>query len=406
MASQLSKDHGVPRGDHARLIAGVVIAGFCVFLQFYAPQPLLSLFREVFSASEAEVSLIVSAATLAVALASPFVGIIADAVGRKRIIVPCLFVIAAATVGCAVAEDLGTIIFWRFVAGVATPGVLAVTLAYISEEAPSRSSSSVNALYISGTVLGGLTGRVGSAVVADHVSWRWSFGVLAGLTCVGAIAVWLLMPRSARFVRQTDWRAGLRALGGHMKNAPLLATCFAGFTVLFCHVGMFTYINFYLARPPFSLSTSALGLIFVVYALGVVVTPVSGRLVDRTGHRTGALVAVALVVAGCLLMAVPNLAAVIAGVAVASTGVFVGQSAASSHVGRTAHGARSAATGLYVSCYYLGGSVGATALAIPWNMGGWYAVLGCILAVQCITLGMAWRFFARTPQHAEGIPVE
>jgi predicted MFS family arabinose efflux permease len=264
----------------------------------------------------------------------------------------------------------------------------------------------VTALYVTGTVLGGLTGRLGAAVVADHLSWRWSFAFLAALTFAGAIAAWLLLPRSTRFQPQTDWRTGLATLFGHLHNGPLLATCFTGSIVLFSHVGLFTYINFYLARPPFSLSTSALGAMFLVYALGIIVTPLSGRLIDRTGHRAGAAASVALVIGGCLLLLLTNLPAIILGVAIASTGVFVGQSAASSHIGRTVKGARSAASGLYVSCYYLGGSVGATALVVPWRLGDWPAIVACIIAAQLVCFLLTWKFFARTPQHTTPLVIE
>lgn len=377
-----------------QVITGVVIAGFCVFLQLYAPQPLLVIFRETFHASEAQVSLIVSAASLAVALASPVMGMIADAVGRKRVAVPCLFALAIATFFCATSKSISELIFWRFVAGACTPGVIAVILAYISEESPKGTAASVTALYVTGTVLGGLTGRLSSAFVADHSSWRWSFVVLSLLTLVGAICTWLFLPRSRHFVPQREWRQSVRAMGRHLRNKRLLATYLVGFNALFCHVGMFTYANFHLAKPPFSLSTSALGSIFAVYALGLLVTPISGRLIDRVGHRSGAGLAVSLIAGGALLMLIPNLLAFVAGIAVASTGVFISQAAASSHIGVVAEGSRSAAAGLYVACYYLGGSAGATALVIPWHAGGWPAVIGMVLAVQAVSLLVTRRCFS------------
>ena len=52
----------------------VSIAGFCTFLDLYATQPLLPQLRHIFHASEAAVSLTVTATTLSVALAAPFVG--------------------------------------------------------------------------------------------------------------------------------------------------------------------------------------------------------------------------------------------------------------------------------------------------------------------------------------------
>jgi len=382
---------------HSRIITGTVVAGFCVFLQLYAPQPLLAMFQRDFSASEARVSLIISAASFAVAAASPFVGLLADAIGRKRVIVPCLFALALTTFGCAFARSLDELIVWRFLGGICTPGVIAVTLAYISEEAAGHTTGSVTALYVTGTVLGGLAGRLSAAFAADHLSWHWAFGVLGMMTLVGAVMVWLFLPRSRHFERQAEWRGNLWAMGRHLRNPRLLATYLCGFTILFAHVGLFTYINFHLARPPFLLSTSALGMVFLVYALGVVVTPVAGRWIDRVGHRAGVAAATVLIVAGAGLTLWGNLVLVVAGLAIASSGVFVAQASASSHIGRVAEGARSAASGLYVACYYLGGSVGATALAMPWRMGGWPAVVGAVVAVQCAVLAVTWRYFSAGP---------
>jgi len=139
-----------------------------------------------------------------------------------------------------------------------------------------------------------------------------------------------------------------------------------------------------------------------------VVTPVAGRVIDKVGQRAGIGAAVVLLVAGAALTLGRSLPLLVAGLAIASSGVFVAQASASSHIGRVAHGWRSAASGLYVACYYLGGSVGATALAAPWQMGGWRAVVAAIVAMQLVTLLITWRYFATGPagQRAPAIPLE
>jgi len=372
---------------------GVIIAGFCVFLQLYSPQPLLAVFREFFNESEGRVSLIISAATFAVALFSPFAGIFADAIGRKRIIVPSFFFLAAATFGCAFSSDLNQLIFFRFIAGVFSPGIIAVILAYISEETRREKAGSVTALYVTGTVLGGLTGRLASAYMADYFSWRHSFFLLGLLTLSGAFGVWKFLPRSTKFQKQSNLRKALPSMLAHMQNRQLLATYFAGFSTLFCHVGLFTYSNFYLSRPPFSLSTSALGLIFLVYALGILITPLAGRMIDRIGHRAGAMYAIGFISAGILMTLSAKIPVFVSGLAVASSGIFIMQAAASSHTGKTAKSARSSATGLYVSFYYLGGAAGASFLILPWKLWGWTGLVCSMLLVQLISLIVVRLFF-------------
>ena len=387
-----------------RLIAGVFTAGFCVFLQLYSPQPLLVLFRGYFGESEARVSLIVSSASFAVAVFSPIIGMSADSIGRKRIIVPSLFLLSIVTLGSAFVQDLNHLIVFRFIAGICTPGVVAVIIAYISEESDTGTAGSVMALYVTGTVLGGLTGRLSAAFIADYFTWRYSFIFLSILTFIGTVSVWIYLPASKKFKRSPEWRSAFPAMISHMKNRKLIATYITGFNALFCHVGLFTYANFYLAKPPFSLSTSALGLIFLVYALGIVVTPLAGKIIDRIGYRSGAVIAISFISSGVLLTLFTSLPMFILGLAVASTGIFIIQASAAGHAGNAAAGARSAATGLYVAFYYLGGSAGATALALPWTFGGWKALVAVMVLVQCISLIFVIKYFEKRPGKSGILP--
>jgi MFS family permease len=112
----------------------VVLAGFTAFLSLYSPQPLLPLFQRIFGATHFAVSLTVTATTMAVAVAAPFVGGIADVWGKRRVIVLSAFVLAAATLLAATATTLNQVIVWRFVQGLATPGVFAVAVAYIHDQ--------------------------------------------------------------------------------------------------------------------------------------------------------------------------------------------------------------------------------------------------------------------------------
>src|SRR5207249_1242379 len=96
---------------------------------------------------------------------------------------------------------------------------------------------------------------------------------------------------------------------------------------------IFTYVTFYLAAPPYGLSTAALGWLFAVYLIGAVVTLYGGRWIDTYGHRAGLVSAMAIGGTGALLTLAPSLAAIVIGLALASTGVFIAQTTTSSYIG-------------------------------------------------------------------------
>ncbi len=349
----------------------VMMAGMCTFFNVYCTQPLLPQLRRIFQASELEVSLTVSATILAVAVAAPLVGALAERMGRKKVIAPSLLLLTVPTVLCATANSLRALILWRFAQGLFVPGVIAVILAYINEEWEGRGVGRAMASYVTGTVLGGFLGRFISGVVAAHWGWRWSFVVLGAMNLTGALMVRAWLPLSTRFVRAEHLSHVVADAKRHLRNRRLLANFGTGGAVLFSLVGAFTYANFYLAAPPFHLNSAQLGSIFFVYLLGVVVTPFSGRFLDHFGFRPTAFLYCAMMICGLLLTLAHSLPVVIAGLAVFSSGVFIAQAAATVQTGAIAGRARSSAAGLYVTVYYLGGAAGATITDWFWQRWGW-----------------------------------
>ena len=340
-------------------IFAVVLAGFCAFLDLYATQPLLPLLSDIFHASKVAVSLTVTVATMGVAIAAPIIGSIADRLGRKRVIIGSVLLLAAATLLAATSRGLNQLIGWRLLQGLFTPGIFAITIAYIHEEWPAASSGRAITGYVTGTVIGGFSGRMLSGLIASHFDWHWTFIALGILNFGGAVALAVWLPHEQRFRPAPASRSWAAAVGGHLRNGQLVATYAVGFCVLFSMTALFTYVNFYLAAPPFHLQPAALGSIFFVYLVGAAITPGSARLIDRYGHKAALAAAMAVGIGGAALTLEPHLASVIAGLAVCCTGVFVAQAASTGHIGTAAKGDRALAVGLYVTCYYVGGSAGA-----------------------------------------------
>jgi YNFM family putative membrane transporter len=392
MASPTQQAAPCSPGQPRARTAAVVCAGFCAFLALYAPQPLLPMLASSFHASVAAVSLLITVSTLAVALAAPFAGVISDRWGRKRVMVPAAFLLALPTLLAATSAGLGQLIFWRFWQGVFTPGIFAVTIAYINEEWETGTGAAV-AAYVAGTVLGGFSGRMVTAVVAQHSSWRWSFVALGLLNVLGGVAIWRWLPPGRRFIRGRVGAPVLRPTLRHLRNPRLLATYAVAFCVLFTLIATFTYINFYLAAPPFRLGTQALALLFVVYLAGAVITPYAGRAIDRLGHKPALVMAFGGGICGVALTLVHSMAAVLLGLALCCTGVFVANAASSSYVGVVAREARAAAVGLYVMFYYTGGTFGSAVPGFFWARGGWPACVVLVIGVQMLTIAISVAFW-------------
>jgi len=361
--------------------AAIALAGVSTFLNLYAPQAVLPLLAQEFAVGPAQVGLTVTATTLAIALVAPFMGAVADVLGRKRIIAAAMLALTVPTVGVALAPTLEIMIAWRFVQGILLPPVFAVAITYIGEEWPPAESTGVTGIYFSAASFGGFLGRFLTGVMADWVGWRGAFLADAALTLACAIGVVFLLPRERRFVRASNLAAAIAQMLRHLRNRQLLATYLVGFGVLFNFIAVFTYVNFLLAAPPFNLSAALLGSIFVVYLAASFVTPLTGRAVQRFGRRRFVLTVLAVWGCGLALTLVPSLPMIIGGLAIISATGFLCQSSATSYVATTARDGASTAVGLYVTFFYVGGSVGGALGGAAWSYGGWPAVVAMAAAM-------------------------
>jgi len=356
------------------------------------------LLTKLFHASKTGVGLTVSAATLGVALSAPIFGALTERLARKRVIVASLIGVSLPTLLAATSTSLAQLVFWRFLQGILVPGIIAVVITYIGEEWPADRVALIMSFYVSGTALGGFMGRVSSGFLADRFSWQVSFLTLGTASLFGAAAVAAWLPKGRRRPPAPKSLAQLSFLyqvQGMLRNRRLVATFAVGFNVLFSLVGVFTWITFHLSAPPFSLSTAALSSLFFVYLIGLVVTPAAGFLITRVGLRAGIAGAICCSMTGVLLTLSPSLPVIILGLAMLSTGVFIAQTASQSHLRVAAPpGTRVTAAGLYLTCYYLGGTAAGVVPGAFWALGKWPACVGFIVAMQAVALTIAligWR---------------
>lgn len=369
------------------------------FIDMYVTQALLPSLQQTFHASVAVLSLTVTTTTLAVAFAAPFTGSLSDRYGRKTVLMTSLLCLTGCTLMAATAENLRVLLLWRLLQGLFIPGVFTTTVAYIGEEWPAERVPGVTALYVSGTVFGSFCGRFLAGIITARYGWKTAFLTLGivNLAFIPVIAV--ALPSSRRFRPSTQLVASLSGLGSHLRNRRLVATYTVGFGILFSQVATFTYVAFYLSSPPFALTLHALSFIFCVFLIGMVITPFAGSLAARFGHRGMFAFAMATGSLGLLLTTQPSLAMVATGLTLSSGGVFIAQAMATSLVSRFARRNRSLAVGLYVLCYYLGGSVGAVLPSAVWGGVGWIGCVALVILAQAIITFIAWRtwVFRATP---------
>ncbi|NWE76454.1 MFS transporter [Pseudomonas yamanorum] len=370
-----------PRLHCARL--ALFLCGCAAFLNLYATQSILQTFATSFQVSAKAAGWSITVTTLAVALTAPFVSRLTGHFEQRTVISVAALLLAVPALMTAYANSLAELLVWRFIEGMLIPVVFATSVAYIGDRWRGGTVTEVTSLYVAGTVLGGFAGRFVTGVMTEYVGWREAFELLAVLSLmVGGFIQFLLPDNPPRVARpSTTWSDVL--------GTPLLAAYAVGFCVLFSQVATFTYAGLYLSQAPFDLGPAALGTIYMVFLLALVVIPVAGRLSKSRPQSELLTVAAALGVCGSALTLLPSLWCIVLGLALSSTGVFLAQAAASAFTTATARHNKAGAVGLYLTCYYLGGSFGAIVPALIWERWGWMGCVALIIGFQLLSLLIA-----------------
>ena len=356
----------------------------------YCVQPLLPLFTKVFHVSAAASSLAISAVTGSVAVAILLAGSVSEAWGRKPVMTASMFASAVLTTLSPLAPTWSTFLGMRTLEGIAFSGLPAVAMAYLSEEMHPSSVGLAMGLYVGGTAVGGLSGRLLIGILTDKADWRIALAVVGSIGLVAAFIFWRSLPRSEHFhARPMHVGALLRSLAQHMAEPGLRLLFLEGFLLMGAFVSVYNYIGFRLVLPPYSLTHAQVGSVFAVYLVGTVSSAWVGNLAGRLGRRNVFWCVVLLMLLGLLTTLLEPLAMIIWGLTLFTFGFFGAHSVLSSWVGLRAQHSKAQATSLYLFFYYLGSSVAGTAGGFFWKAHGWSGVVAFLTALLIVALAVS-----------------
>lgn len=368
----------IRRGTPAFFRANIAffLSAFSVFASLYSVQPLLPMFAQYWVRDAGTASLALSATTATMAVALIPASMLADRLGRRRLIVGALIVTALLGILLPFTQIWWQLITLRTLMGVSLAGIPAVAMVYLSEEMDPNALGFSMGLYIGGTAIGGMAGRVISGVLSDWLGWRLGTGILAGLILLAAIAVAVLLPKPRQLVRDPIGLAELwRRCRASFDDAALPWLFASAFLLMGGFVTLYNYAGFRLALPPFALSHSAIASIFLVYVLGSLSSTWAGGLSQRLGRRMVFWALVALMGAGMAVTLIDNTLVIILGLAIATMGFFAAHGVASAWVTRRARVGKAQASAIYLVAYYLGASILGTLGGYAWTAWAWPGVM-------------------------------
>lgn len=382
--------------EFRRVSLALFAAGFATFALLYHVQPLLPLLAETFDVAPAESALALSLATGFLSVSLLLSGALADVFGRKPVMVASLTLSALLTLVTAIIPSWHGLLLARALFGVTLAGLPAVAMAYLGEEMHPTALDRAMGLYIAGSAMGGMAGRLVTGVVVDFLPWQAATIGIGLLGMISSVAVWRSLPVSAGFVRRPA-RLGsmLRALAAPLRHGDLRLLFVQGFLLMGGFITIFNYMGFRLLLPPFDLPQSVVALIFSAYLLGMGSSSSVGRLTARWGRPRVMAGAVLVMAVGVGLTLGNSPYVVVPGIGLMTFGFFGAHSIASGWVGALAPvSGKAQSSSLYLFSYYMGSSLVGAAGGIVWAALGWgglVAVVSGMLLLSLTAIGLLAR---------------
>lgn len=289
-----------------RIVALLLMVSPLEQVAFDIYTPALPRIAEHFAASNTVVQNTVTAYVLGMALVVLPAGLIADAIGRKRVLVTGLGLMTATSIGCALADSLPLMIGLRFVQGLGA-GTCLLLAATVAADC-FRGAKLVSVLGLLGAAWGSapVVAPAVGGFIAQFGSWRAVFVVLAALTAAVTFLVSTVLPETLPQERRSpiDVRAAAGVLGEAMRHRAFVAfaTMFglvAAAQTVFGVVGPFLY------QVGLGYSSATYGFIALgVGAANFVGAATCGALAQRTTTRRLALAGSSvLALAGAIMLA-------------------------------------------------------------------------------------------------------
>lgn len=390
MGSSMSSDGLQPGSSpYRRLLLALFFVGVATFAQLYSPQGLLPLIAVDQDVSADQAALMVSMATLGLALGVIPWSYIGDAYGRKNAMVWAVALACLFAVLTVIMPTFPLALMMRFVEGFMLGGVPALAVAYLSEEVSPRAAAVAAGTYISGTTVGGLSGRILAAPVGDEIGWKP--GMLAvTVLAVGCVVVFVLAaPRAQNFTpRRSSFKQAVGQLLGNLRSPGLRVIYLQGFLTMGGFVAMYNFMAFHLAEPPFGLPLGLISLIFLAYVAGTFSSPRAGGLAARWGRKPVLIGGNVVMLCGVVLTLVPNVWVIVLGMVVLTGGFFASHAVASGWSGALAVAGRSQSASLYNVGYYGGSSLFGYLGGIFLAGAGWAGTVAMVIALTVVATAL------------------
>lgn len=315
--------------------------------------------------------------------------------GYKRLMSGSLLLASMIAIVVAFAPNFLGLLVFRALLGVSLAGLPSVAMAYVKKQFHPQDVGEVMGMYISGTSIGGMSGRIITGTLTSYLSWRPALFIDGVLSLMLTLWFWRNLPQDRHpSFAATDQSKPIHPLWQSLSDRGLMVLYVLPFLLMGSFVTVYNYFGYLLMGPPYYLNQAVIGWVFIVYLGGTISSTWMGRLTNRVPRIKVLMLGMGLMFTGLGLTMPQALSVKVAGLAILTFGFFGAHSVASSWVSyRSTYPSHAAS--LYLLSYYLGSSVVGTIGGFFWSDWGWLGVVSLVGVLLISAIGVTL-FLPRT----------
>ncbi len=375
-----------------------------IVANIYYIQPLLADIARSFHMSPARAGSVATLMQLGTTTCMLLIVPLGDIRERRSLIAGMVLILSIGLAGVALAPNYACLAAAAILVG-ASGSAVHLILPFAASLAPPAQRGHVVGTVIGALLMGILLARTASGYLGALLGWRAVFAIAACMMVVLSVLLVLLLPRSPP-EKHMAYADLCRSMVAMVRDYPTLRESSLYGATLFCAFAAFwTSLVFLLETPPFHYGSTAAGLFGLVGAVGAGFAPLIGRMTDRVGSRKTVGFALVLALGSFVILGASAhwLPGLILGVLLMDLGVQSGHVANQAWIYSLAPTMRSRLNSVYMTCYFIGGSLGTFLGALGWQLLGWWGVCGFALAVLSAGLAVYARNYSRTAAGHRGV---
>lgn len=353
------------------IVAGVSVANL------YYNQPLLGMIRDELGESEFKTNLIAMITQIGYAIGLLFIVPLGDLYQRKRIIITNFSILILSLLAIALSPGIRLIWIASLFTGICSviPQIFIPIASQFSK--PENKGRNIG-IVVSGLLTGILVSRVISGFIGDLFGWREMYYIAAGMMLVCGIVVMKVLP-DIRPTFQGSYGSLMRSLFSLLKEFPRLRVYSLRAALAFGSIlAMWSCLAFKMSDAPFYAGSDVIGMLGLCGVAGVLSASFVGQHVKKVGVRRFNIIGCALMLLAWLLLFIAenSYAGIIAGIIIIDIGMQCIQLSNQTSIFELSPTASNRINTIFMTTYFIGGSLGTFLAGTFWKSSGWHGVVG------------------------------